>query len=751
VAAAVIASTPVLRGAQQGAAQRAGTFSTADSALLQRILDAEDARASAAATLAPVHAALHNSNPAVRHVAVRALGRLEQASELGSVRAALDDPSAAVRAEAMNAAGQLRSGEAQRAGPAGARRDSLSRGVMTVLDFLRERAPSEADLHVREVMARTIGRLPYASLGDAREAANAMGQFTAMPLRGTESAWAYAPPFGVAHGLDALVRRFLAVRTAPAFMRAAAGSRSGAAADYQRGAADELRERDVIRTSIAGRLLATPAASAPALDSAAAAVVRAAFVADFAASDPQRRRQVIAMVPTAALDDSTRARLITAALRDTSATVRLEGVRAYARRRGASCLPLIAATRDANAHVALAAIDALGAACEGAGATAVRLEELVRAMPRGPVARSGARGSWHGGAHAAVSLARVSPEKARALLPGLLAHPVWQVRMYAARAAGALTDTAALVRLARDRDDNVRDAAITALAELVSPPARGSAASARSERMDSIFVAQLSRRDYQLVLSAARALEGAKGSPRMLDAVLAALDRITAAGRETSRDPRMELMARVQALGDARQAGRMSRYLADFDPAIAERAATVLRAWGDSDAVAAPRPLPRVPVSLAEVARVRDARVRITMAPESGGGSFEIRLFTDDAPATVGRFVSLVRSGYYDGLTFHRVAPNFVIQGGSPGANEYAGADRFMREELGLRSHARGTVGISTRGRDTGDAQFFVNLVDNWRLDHEYTVFGDVVRGMDVVDRILEGDVMRRVEIVGGR
>jgi cyclophilin family peptidyl-prolyl cis-trans isomerase len=89
-----------------------------------------------------------------------------------------------------------------------------------------------------------------------------------------------------------------------------------------------------------------------------------------------------------------------------------------------------------------------------------------------------------------------------------------------------------------------------------------------------------------------------------------------------------------------------------------------------------------------------------------------------------------------------------VIQGGSPGANEYVGADRFMRDEVGLRSHERGTLGISTRGRDTGDAQIFVNLIDNWRLDHDYTVFAEVVRGMDVVDAVLEGDTIARIEVL---
>ena len=111
----------------------------------------------------------------------------------------------------------------------------------------------------------------------------------------------------------------------------------------------------------------------------------------------------------------------------------------------------------------------------------------------------------------------------------------------------------------------------------------------------------------------------------------------------------------------------------------------------------------------------------------AGGGVFDIDLDVDAAPLSALRVARRAGEGYYDGLTFHRVAPNFVIQGGSPGANEYSGDAFYMRDELGL--HRRGTVGISTRGRDTGDAQIFVNLVDSPRLDHVYTVFGIVVVG----------------------
>jgi peptidyl-prolyl cis-trans isomerase B (cyclophilin B) len=132
----------------------------------------------------------------------------------------------------------------------------------------------------------------------------------------------------------------------------------------------------------------------------------------------------------------------------------------------------------------------------------------------------------------------------------------------------------------------------------------------------------------------------------------------------------------------------------------------------------------------------------------AGVGTFELALFTSEAPATVLRFADLAESGYYNGLTFHRLVPNLMLQGGSPAANDHVGDAHHMRDEVGLWPHVRGAVGISTRGRDTGDAQFFIDLVDNPRFDHEYTVFAQVLNGIDVVDRILEGDLIESLEIL---
>jgi cyclophilin family peptidyl-prolyl cis-trans isomerase len=150
-------------------------------------------------------------------------------------------------------------------------------------------------------------------------------------------------------------------------------------------------------------------------------------------------------------------------------------------------------------------------------------------------------------------------------------------------------------------------------------------------------------------------------------------------------------------------------------------------------------------LTAAELRSVAAARARSHRFEASAVSRLAHRI---EAPASAVRFARLAQSGYYDGLTFHRVAPNFVIQGGSPGANEYIGDATFMRDEVGQWPHVRGAVGISTRGRDTGDAQIFIDLVDNPRLDHQYTVFAHVLNGMDIVDAVLEGDVIERVEIV---
>jgi cyclophilin family peptidyl-prolyl cis-trans isomerase len=215
----------------------------------------------------------------------------------------------------------------------------------------------------------------------------------------------------------------------------------------------------------------------------------------------------------------------------------------------------------------------------------------------------------------------------------------------------------------------------------------------------------------------------------------------------TVRDPRVALLTRIGEVEDSSTNGLLREAVHDRDPAIAALAAQILtRRTG---ATVAPQttqlPIPTIPP--AEYIRgLSSAIACITMR---GLGTMTVDLLTDEAPVTVGIFAQLAEAGLYNGLTFHRIVPNFVIQGGSPGADEYDGRSReFMRDELGLARNARGTIGISTRGRDTGDAQIYFNLVDNFRLDRDYTVLATMRDGLNVMDRVQEGDVIDRIEII---
>ena len=207
-------------------------------------------------------------------------------------------------------------------------------------------------------------------------------------------------------------------------------------------------------------------------------------------------------------------------------------------------------------------------------------------------------------------------------------------------------------------------------------------------------------------------------------------------------------MALIEALAQFRGAAAQNGlrpYLMDFDPAVATRVSEILSDWTGTEYSSQAVRLRRAAVpGESEIAQLGRSRVLLYI---EGLGQVTIRLFASETPTNSARFVRLARAGYFDGLTFHRVAPNFVIQGGSPGANEYAGDGPFTRDELTARMHSRGTVGISTRGRDTGDAQIFVNLIDNMRLDHNYTIIGEIVSGMEVVDAVVEGSVIERVEV----
>ncbi len=131
-------------------------------------------------------------------------------------------------------------------------------------------------------------------------------------------------------------------------------------------------------------------------------------------------------------------------------------------------------------------------------------------------------------------------------------------------------------------------------------------------------------------------------------------------------------------------------------------------------------------------------------------GIIKFDLYFDLAPLTVMNFINLAKDGFYSGLVFHRVVPNFVIQGGDPDGNGWGGPGYHIRCEYSDEPFRRGTVGIATSGKDTGGSQFFITHSPQPHLDARYTVFGQVTEGMDVVDQIIKGDIIQSVTIEEG-
>jgi peptidyl-prolyl cis-trans isomerase B (cyclophilin B) len=133
-------------------------------------------------------------------------------------------------------------------------------------------------------------------------------------------------------------------------------------------------------------------------------------------------------------------------------------------------------------------------------------------------------------------------------------------------------------------------------------------------------------------------------------------------------------------------------------------------------------------------------------------GIMNVNFFEEDAPGTVANFVKLSKEGFYDGLTFHRVIPDFVIQGGCPNGNGAGGPGYTIKCELDGENqyHDRGVLSMAHAGKDTGGSQFFIchSRNNTSHLDRKHTVFGKITEGADIIDDIKQGDVIQKIIII---
>jgi cyclophilin family peptidyl-prolyl cis-trans isomerase len=221
-------------------------------------------------------------------------------------------------------------------------------------------------------------------------------------------------------------------------------------------------------------------------------------------------------------------------------------------------------------------------------------------------------------------------------------------------------------------------------------------------------------------------------------------------------DFRSALLGALQAQADE-VARTALREAAQGDPArvVRERAGAALKELGETAPAPGPDAVQRPLADYRELMAPYDPQAGAVYTPRAfvhtARGTIEIHLNVVEAPIACASFLDLARRGFYDGLTFHRVVPGFVIQGGCPRGDGNGGPGFTLRCEVGEKPYGRGVVGMALSGKDTGGSQFFITHLPTPHLDGGYAVIGWVAKGMEVVDQVRPGDVIESVEVFDGR
>ena len=144
---------------------------------------------------------------------------------------------------------------------------------------------------------------------------------------------------------------------------------------------------------------------------------------------------------------------------------------------------------------------------------------------------------------------------------------------------------------------------------------------------------------------------------------------------------------------------------------------------------------------------VIDVNKKYTALIKTAKGDLVLELYPQDAPITVNNFVTLARKGFYNGLTFHRIIPGFMAQGGDPSGNGTGGPGYKFQDEFSSRTHQAGSLSMANSGPNTNGSQFFICYEPQPHLNGKHTVFGQLTQGMDVLKNLVVGDKMNEVVI----
>jgi HEAT repeat protein/cyclophilin family peptidyl-prolyl cis-trans isomerase len=338
------------------------------------------------------------------------------------------------------------------------------------------------------------------------------------------------------------------------------------------------------------------------------------------------------------------------------------------------------------------------------------------------------------------SLADLDREGFVTILSGLDPDKHWSVRATLATVLGTLDPETGLARLRAllsDSDSRVIPSVLAALAKLKAPDAPQ-------------VLTEYLKNDDPVIRAAAATAIGELKPPNMT----AALTEAYKTGqRDVTYVARGAALGALAAYGAADATPLLNVALTDKDWAVRVRAATLLKQFDPaSDADLRIRPAPQSHTGdFYTESRLVNPPVSTQVYIETDRGLIQIEMAVLDAPLTVDNFINLARKKFFDGVTFHRVVPDFVVQGGDPRSDGEGGPGYTIRDEINMRPYLRGVVGMALDWADTGGSQFFITHSPQPHLDGRYTVFGRVTGGMEIVDQIQPWEVIRRVIVWDGQ
>lgn len=442
-----------------------------------------------------------------------------------------------------------------------------------------------------------------------------------------------------------------------------------------------------------------------------------------ALSDPEPLVRIYAARALAEFNDPSALPRLAEQLNDPDWRVQVNMLRAISQlsdsTSGSEIIPLL---RDENEHVQRAAIAALG-----------KLRSIEAVEPLKQIYRS--ENSLLPG-DAAIALAQILNEKALPFIEPLVQSESVFVRRQTAVALGTISDETGfrlLQTMTADQDIGVQTRAVESIGSILDKENR--------EKSIRIFKEALQKNDLALTTVVA----GICAQQNLAELVPDLIEAFSRFSNPAGIEPKVAIIQALGALEAEKAVPLLELAVLDEFEAMATEAAQALKGITGKDYA-----IPKRNLNGKNKTRQNSAPLKMNKAHatiRTNKGDIVIELFPLEAPQAVSNFIRLAEEGFYNGIIFHRVVSDFVIQAGCPRGDGWGGPGYAIRCEINSKKYLRGAVGMALAGKDTGGSQFFITHSPQPHLDGRYTIFGQVIHGMDIVDKIQPFDVIVNIEI----